>query len=65
MTDAKQWHDCPCGESIAVGDTPFAQRMLALWEAQHAGHTEHDHRPGYVCPNCGVLTPRHFWLGAS
>jgi hypothetical protein len=34
----KQWHDCPCGESIAVPDSPFGAAMLAEWRRVHAHH---------------------------
>jgi hypothetical protein len=36
----KAWHDCKCGESICVPDSPFGAAMLAQWKSQHIAHEE-------------------------
>lgn len=42
MSDAKKWHECPCGQSIAVSGSEFGQAVLAQWEQQHAAHAERE-----------------------
>jgi hypothetical protein len=36
----KEWHDCACGESICVPDSPFGATLLAQWKLQHIAHDE-------------------------
>ncbi|MGP6170639.1 hypothetical protein ACTU6V_05460 [Microbacterium sp. A204] len=38
MTYEKKWHDCPCGESIAVSESEFGKVMLAEWRKTHTKH---------------------------
>lgn len=38
MSDEKKWHECPCGQSIAVSGSEFGQAVLAQWQKAHAAH---------------------------